>query len=85
MSFDTPQDNAGFIQAEGFQYALWSDLERELALVYGAADSADQARADRRTVLLDAQGAAILRYSPGLSVGAHPQEVLEDCQALFGD
>jgi hypothetical protein len=36
-------------------------------------------------MVLDAQGRQLLRYNPGLNFGAHPDEVLEDCQTLFGD
>jgi hypothetical protein len=36
-------------------------------------------------MVLDAQGRQLLRYNPGLDFGAHPDEVLEDCQTLFGD
>lgn len=84
-SFDPIEDNQAFIDKEGFGYELWSDLGRELALYYDAADSEGQSKASRRTVVLDAQGRHLLNYSPGLAVGAHPGEVLEDCQALFGD
>jgi peroxiredoxin len=84
-SFDSPSENQGFKDEEGFEYELWSDLGRELALHYEAASSESQNNADRRTVVLDAQGRQLLRYDPGLNFGAHPAEVLEDCQTLFGD
>lgn len=84
-SFDSISDNEEFKEKEGFEYELWSDLGRELALYYEAADSESQSKADRRTVLLDGQGRQLLRYDPGFNFGAHPEEVLEDCQTLFGD
>ena len=84
-SFDSAADNQAFKDSDNFEYELWSDLGRELALYYGAADSETQNNASRRTVVLDSQGRQLLSYKPGLNVGAHPQEVLEDCETLFGD
>lgn len=69
---------------EGFQYDLWSDDSRELALYYGAATSAGQGTASRRTFLLDDDGDLLLEY-PVVAVGTHPAEVLDDCLLLFGD
>lgn len=85
VSFDTPEDNQDFIESEGFEYELWSDQARELALHYGAASSANQGFADRVTVLLAGDGTLLLEYSPGLDVATHPQLVLDDCIALWGD
>ena len=81
-SFDPPAENQAWAQAQGYQYELWSDEGRELALYYGAATSPTQSAASRVTKLLDASGTLILEYS-GISVGAHPAEVLQDCQKLF--
>jgi peroxiredoxin Q/BCP len=83
VSFDSPSENQAWALEEGFQFDLWSDDGRELALYYGAASSAGQAFASRITVLLDEDGNLLLEY-PFVSVGTHPQEVLEDCQLLFG-
>ncbi|MFT5582594.1 MAG: hypothetical protein ACI9VR_000170, partial [Cognaticolwellia sp.] len=41
-------------------------MGRELALYYEAASSESQKLADRRTVVLDAEGRQLLRYNPGL-------------------
>ena len=59
------------------------DVDRVLAMYYGAATSSMQANASRKSVLLDAQGRLILEY-PVVNVSNHPLEVLEDCQAIFG-
>ena len=69
---------------EGFQFDLWSDSDgRTLALTYGAADDVGQSYADRLTVLLDGDGVLLLEYiNP--SVASNPQDVLDDCQVLFG-
>ena len=83
VSFDTPTKNEAWAEDEGFQFDLWSDTDRTLALYYGAATSATQGSASRLTKILDANGFLILEYKVS-SVGTHPEQVLEDCQALFG-
>jgi peroxiredoxin len=84
VSFDTPEDNAAFAEAQSYTYELWSDLDRSLALHYGAASSESQAMASRITVLLDEEGVWRLVYDPA-SVTSNAQDVLEDCEILFGD
>jgi peroxiredoxin len=84
VSFDSPEANRAFAEEEGFQYELWSDPERELALHYGAASSASQAWADRVTVLLHTDGSVMLTY-PSVNVGIHPGQVLADATAIYGD
>lgn len=81
-SFDSPEENQTWAVEESYEYELWSDEARELALYYGAATTATQGAASRVTKLLDASGTLILEYA-GVSVGAHPGEVLQDCQAIF--
>jgi peroxiredoxin len=83
VSFDPPEENAAWAAQEGFQYELWTDEGRELALYYGAASSPTQGSAGRITQLLGPDGAVALEY-PLVSVGTHPGQVLSDCQALFG-
>jgi peroxiredoxin len=83
VSFDSSADNASFAEEEGFGYELWSDLDRTLAMHYGAASSASQSMADRITVLLDAEGVWRVEYAPA-SVVSNAADVLEDCEALFG-
>ncbi len=81
VSFDAPEDNAAWAADEGFQYELWTDDSRALALTYGAATTASQAYASRVTVLLDASGDLVLEYRVS-DFGAHPAEVLDDITAL---
>ncbi len=83
-SFDPPSRNQAWAEAEGFAFDLWTDEGRELALTYGAAATASQPFAGRVTVLLDENGELLLEY-PVVSVGTHPQEVLDDCELLFGN
>ena len=39
----------------------------------------------RVTVILDAKGTLLLEYRSGTGSSGHPQDVLEDCQALFAN
>lgn len=84
VSFDEPATNLAWAQEEGFDFELWTDTDRTLALTYGAATSASQSYANRITVLLDASGDVQLQYLDHISVGTHPQRVYEDCQQLYG-
>lgn len=67
----------------GFQYELWSDLGRELALYYGAATTETQGSASRVTRLLDEDGTLILEYNT-VSTSNNPGEILADATVLFG-
>ena len=83
VSFDPVDENQAWALEEGFQFELWSDLNRDLGLHYGAASSPTDGAADRISFLLDADGAVLLEYR-SVSTGTHPGQVLEDCEALFG-
>ena len=85
MSFGDPEVLRSWSDEEGFQYELWRDDDKTLALHYGAIDSASSFFPDRISVLLDAEGNHILTYEVDMfGIGDHPADVLEDCQALFG-
>ena len=84
VSFDPPNANAAWAAQESFEFELWTDGDRQLASYYDAVSSPTDPAADRVTKLLDADGTLILEYVQSISVGAHPDEVLADCQALFG-
>jgi peroxiredoxin Q/BCP len=83
VSFDSPEENEAWAVDEGFEFELWSDLDRTLALYYGAAASESASLASRRTFLLDAEGTLVLEYRIEV-LGTHPAEVLSDCELLFG-
>ena len=82
VSFDAPADNQAWAEDEGFQYELWSDDSRALAMHYGAAVSDTQTYALRVTVLLDADGDLVLEYNVGGDIATHPGRVLEDIETL---
>jgi peroxiredoxin len=83
VSFDSPSANQAFADAEGFTFELWTDDDRTLALYYGAIDSPSASYANRVTRILDAEGVLLVEYDD-VSFGTNPQEVLEDCEQLFG-
>lgn len=62
---------------------MWTDHDRVLARALGASDGGP-GRFSRVTRLIDAEGRVLVAYDVGLSIPTHPQDVLEDCQALFG-
>ena len=84
VSFDSPDSNASFKEKEGFEFDLFSDSGRELAMAYGAADSQFAFLAKRMTVILDPQGTWTLAY-PKISgsLYKHAQLVLDDLALLM--
>ena len=83
VSYDPYTRNEDWAVDQGFQYELWTDDNRDLAVHYGAAVSAASPFPGRVSRLIGADGHVILEY-PFVSTGTHPQEVLEDCELLFG-
>ena len=85
MGWNSPSDNQSWAEDEGYEYEIWSDEDKTLALYYGAAESESDWFPSRVTKLLDADGTLILEYVSNVSVGTHPAKVLADCQAIFGE
>lgn len=87
VSFDAPATNAIFKANEEFQFPLWSDTEKTLALTYGAAEADWQPIASRVTVILDETGDWVLFYPAGVvaakSLYLHAQTVLDDLAQLL--
>lgn len=84
VSFDDPDTNDAWAEEEAYLFELWTDDDKTLALAYGAASSASASFASRITVLLDENGDLLLEYL-SVSPSGHADEVLSDCQALYGD
>lgn len=83
VSFDAPADNQAWAEEQGYTFELWTDDDKTLALYYGAAKNDRASMPDRITRLLGDDGSVLLEYDD-VDVSASPQDVLEDCQALFG-
>jgi peroxiredoxin Q/BCP len=82
VSFNKPEKNAEWAAHEGFQFPLWTDQDKALALRYGSISTRLAPVPGRVTVILDREGRLVKRYDD-VDVGTHPAEVLEDCEALF--
>lgn len=59
-------------------------MDGVLALHYGAVETPSDHTAARITMLLDADGTLILEYVEDVVAGTHPDEVLDDCEKIFG-
>ena len=80
ISFDTPEENRAFAEAEGFPYRLLSDTDRKVGEAYGAVRAPDEQFANfakRLTFLIDPAGVVRRTYAVS-DVAAHPDEVLAD-------
>jgi hypothetical protein len=75
------------VDSQEFQYEVWTDTNKSLALYYDETFTESQAFPNRVTVLLSASGDLLLEYPTDKTsdIGAHPGQVLEDCQKLFGE
>jgi len=82
-SFNDPERNANWIQEQNYQYEVWTDTNKALAIAFGAA-SRGSFVPSRVTVILNAQGQAEVIFNPVSDIGNHPGQVLEDCRTLFG-
>jgi peroxiredoxin len=83
VSFSGPDINLRWVEEEQFQFEVWDDTDKTLAITYGAAASRATAIPKRVTRVLDAEGNLVLEYND-VDTGTSPQRVLEDCQILFG-
>jgi len=70
------------VAVEGFQYEMWSDTDKTLAMTYESVTAMNDDTPSRITVLLDENGDLLLEYRD-VSTGTHPSEVYEDCAKLF--
>jgi thioredoxin-dependent peroxiredoxin len=83
ISYDTPEENRAFAEAEQFPFRLLSDTDRRIAQAYGAANPPDSDWASvpkRLTYLIDA-GGTVQKIYKVKDVTAHPQDVLNDIVA----
>lgn len=66
----------------GYEYELWSDADTVLLSHYEALPSTES-QPLRHAYILDDQGRARIHHVGAVSLGADPQQVLEDCQTLL--
>jgi thioredoxin-dependent peroxiredoxin len=83
-SFDTPEDNKAFADAEAFGFRLLSDADRAVGTAYGAVRPPDDPYASmpkRVSFLIDPEG-VIRRTYEVKDTAAHADEVLADLDQL---
>ncbi len=77
ITFSAPEDLKSWAQEVGLTSELLCDADRTVAMAYGAADSADQERPKRVSVLIGADG-KVARVYEAPDPEAHPAEALAD-------
>lgn len=77
ITFSPPEDLKTWAGEVGLGCDLLCDADRAVALAYGAADSADQERPSRLSVLVGPDGRVVKTYMKP-DPEAHPADVLAD-------
>lgn len=83
-SFDTPEDNGAFAEAQSFGFPLLCDVGGTVGRAYGVDRPADDPFPDwprRITYIIDPEGRVAKAYKV-TDAAAHPDEVLADVTAL---
>ncbi len=70
------EDNASFAKNFDFPFPLLCDVEREIGMAYGAADSPTAGSASRISYVIDPEGKVAQAHAK-VSPKSHPKEVLE--------
>lgn len=77
ITFSTAEDLKAWREEIGLDSDLLSDADRTVAMAYGAAESPDQERPKRISVLIGEDGKVAKIYEVA-DAEAHPAQVLED-------
>src|SRR5579872_3024639 len=77
VSFDDADRNAAFAQKYDFKFPLLSDVDRKIALAYGACSDPKTQHAERVSFLIDAEG-KIARVYDHVDPRDHPARVLAE-------
>lgn len=77
ITFSPKEDLKSWAEEVGLESDLLCDANRAVAIAYGAADSADQERPRRMSVLVGPDGKVAKTYESPDAAG-HPAEVLAD-------
>ena len=81
VSFGAPEKTIAWVESQQFQYEVWTDVDKTLATFLGAKGLLPYP--NRYTYLLDGNAEVVLTYKE-VSVSAHPEDVLSDATAIFG-
>ena len=77
ITFSSPEDLKTWADETGLTTDLLCDVDKSVAMAYGAAESADQERPSRCSVLIGTDGKVIKVY-PKPDAATHSDEVLAD-------
>ena len=77
ITFSPKEDLKSWAEEVGLDSHLLCDTGRTVAIAYGAAESADQERPKRMSVLVGPDGKVVRTYATPDAAG-HPAEVLGD-------
>ena len=77
ITFSAPDELKKWRDEVGLAAELLCDADRTVAMAYGAADSADQEKARRVSVLVGPDGMVVRTYAAP-DAGTHPGEALAD-------
>jgi thioredoxin-dependent peroxiredoxin len=76
VSFDTPEDNKAFAEKFSFPFPLLCDVDREIGLAYGAAESPTDEYARRIAYVIDEDG-KVAQAHPKVDPASYPHTQLE--------
>ncbi len=77
ITFSSTEDLKSWRNEVGYTADLLQDPDRSVAMAYGAADSADQEKATRVSILVGPDGKVAKTYAD-MNAEAHPAEVLAE-------
>jgi len=82
--FASPEETTAWADRLGYSYEIWTDADQVLATHYDVMVDWEEVPL-RHAYILDGEGRAVLFHQGAVSVGADPNQVYQDCKALFGE
>ena len=77
ITFSSPEDLKKWGMNQGYPGVLLSDSDRSVAMAFGAAESAEQEKATRISILVGPDGKVVKTYDTPVA-DEHPSEALCD-------
>ena len=86
-SFDTPEENKAFAEAQSFGYRLLSDVDHSTGRTYSVERGPEEPYPDypKRMTFLIAPDGTVAKVYEVKDPGAHPDTVLEDVRGMASD
>lgn len=76
VSYDSPADNAAFVEKYNFPYPLLSDTDQAIAKAYGAFDAGNASYPQRNTYVISGEG-KLEQVLEGVNPKTHPKALLD--------